>query len=149
MLLWQPPHGTLDVGRDVRTYIFFTIMAALKDKISAYLETGSAPQSQLYAAFTPAYHRDSIYKAVNVLKNEQQVIDHAAELQLSVTGRAALRERIPYFRFRDHEWDGLWRLVFFDIPEQERSHRDRFRKHLKAHGFGLWPEFGLGFSVCA
>lgn len=29
------------------------------------------------------------------------------------------------------KWDGLWRIVIFDIPEKERHLRDIFRQHLK------------------
>ncbi len=32
-------------------------------------------------------------------------------------------------------WDGKWRVLVFDIPEDSRIARDRFRKLLKQHGF--------------
>lgn len=33
-------------------------------------------------------------------------------------------------------WDGLWRMVIYAIPEQNRSQRDQLRKILAWHGFG-------------
>ncbi len=33
------------------------------------------------------------------------------------------------------EWDGKWRIVVFDIPEQKRLVRDLFRRNLKKWGF--------------
>ncbi|MBI4036765.1 hypothetical protein HY386_02730 [Candidatus Daviesbacteria bacterium] len=33
------------------------------------------------------------------------------------------------------EWDGKWRIVVFDIPEQKRLIRDLFRRNLKKWGF--------------
>lgn len=33
------------------------------------------------------------------------------------------------------EWDGKWRLIIFDIPEDARDKRDKFRKLLKENGF--------------
>lgn len=33
------------------------------------------------------------------------------------------------------KWDGLWRLVLFDIPEKKRAFRDVLRQHLKEIGF--------------
>ncbi len=33
------------------------------------------------------------------------------------------------------QWDGGWRMVFFDIPEEKRKHRDYLRKILKLIGF--------------
>lgn len=32
-------------------------------------------------------------------------------------------------------WDGKWRIVIFDIPEQKRLVRDLFRRNLKKWGF--------------
>lgn len=36
---------------------------------------------------------------------------------------------------RPKKWDGLWRLVLFDIPEKQRMFRDVLRNHLKIMGF--------------
>jgi phenylacetic acid degradation operon negative regulatory protein len=33
-------------------------------------------------------------------------------------------------------WDGLWRMVIYAIPEQNRPQRDQLRKILAWHGFG-------------
>lgn len=33
------------------------------------------------------------------------------------------------------EWDGRWRIVFFDVPESKRPLRDYLRNVLKRHGF--------------
>jgi phenylacetic acid degradation operon negative regulatory protein len=33
------------------------------------------------------------------------------------------------------EWDELWRVVIFDIPEEKRSTRNKFRRKLKELGF--------------
>ncbi len=34
-------------------------------------------------------------------------------------------------------WDGKWRMVIFDIPEEARSERDRLRSLLKKNGFEI------------
>jgi phenylacetic acid degradation operon negative regulatory protein len=33
------------------------------------------------------------------------------------------------------KWDGIWRIVFFDIPEKQRHKRDYFRSIIKMIGF--------------
>lgn len=33
------------------------------------------------------------------------------------------------------EWDGKWRIVIFDIPEERRIIRNLFRRNLKKWGF--------------
>ncbi|MEK7618089.1 MAG: CRISPR-associated endonuclease Cas2 [Patescibacteria group bacterium] len=40
------------------------------------------------------------------------------------------------------EWDGKWRQVIFDIPEDTKDKRDKLRRLLKKHGF-----YGLQASV--
>jgi len=35
------------------------------------------------------------------------------------------------------KWDGRWRLVLFDVPISENSHRRRLRRYLQQKGFGL------------
>ncbi len=34
-------------------------------------------------------------------------------------------------------WDGVWRIVFFDIPEPMKTKRDQFAARLKHLGFGV------------
>ncbi len=36
---------------------------------------------------------------------------------------------------KKHQWDGKWRMVFFDIPEDKRQYRDYLRNTLKLIGF--------------
>lgn len=37
--------------------------------------------------------------------------------------------------FQDQDWDGKWRIVIFDIPEEKRIIRNLFRRNLKKWGF--------------
>lgn len=41
---------------------------------------------------------------------------------------------------REDEWDGKWRVVIFDIPEQKRVIRNLFRRRLKKWGFQRWQQ---------
>ena len=34
-----------------------------------------------------------------------------------------------------YKWDGKWRIIFFDVPEKKRAHRDYLRSIIKAVGF--------------
>lgn len=40
----------------------------------------------------------------------------------------------------EKEWDGRWRLVFWDIPEENRAARDVLRDKLKQLGFIRWQK---------
>ena len=33
-------------------------------------------------------------------------------------------------------WDGVWRMVIFDIPSHQNSYRQKLRRYLKVNGFG-------------
>ncbi len=37
--------------------------------------------------------------------------------------------------FEEKDWDGKWRVVIFDIPEEKRIIRNLFRRNLKKWGF--------------
>ncbi|MBI2327574.1 CRISPR-associated endonuclease Cas2 [Candidatus Curtissbacteria bacterium] len=37
-------------------------------------------------------------------------------------------------------WDGVWRLVIFDIPERHTRVRDTLRRRLKEWGFNKWQK---------
>jgi phenylacetic acid degradation operon negative regulatory protein len=66
--------------------------------------------------------------------------DHAAPndrmYRLTWQGRLhALGGRDPQARW-SREWDGRWRLVLFDVPTAQNSHRTRLRRYLRDKGFG-------------
>lgn len=55
-------------------------------------------------------------------------------LKLTDLGRDALGLEV------EEEWDGKWRIVIFDIPEQKRVIRNLFRRRLKEWGFKKWQQ---------
>jgi phenylacetic acid degradation operon negative regulatory protein len=57
-------------------------------------------------------------------------------LRLTEAGRLeALGGRDPEACWR-RRWDGRWRLVLFDVPEAQRSARNKLRRYLQDRGFG-------------
>lgn len=44
----------------------------------------------------------------------------------------------PFFRFLKREWDGKWRILSYEIPEQRRELRDRLRRQVAGWGLGPW-----------
>lgn len=56
-------------------------------------------------------------------------------LELSTLGKNKLKRKFSYIDFQNKEWDGLWRLVIFDIKEIKKKMRDLFREKLKELGF--------------
>src|SRR5688572_27376698 len=50
--------------------------------------------------------------------------------------RRVLGGRDPVERW-NRAWDGLWRMVFYDVPETEHVARDQLREYLAGEHFGL------------
>ncbi|OGN01862.1 MAG: hypothetical protein A3B91_04830 [Candidatus Yanofskybacteria bacterium RIFCSPHIGHO2_02_FULL_41_29] len=48
---------------------------------------------------------------------------------------AFIQAELNLHRREGYKWDGGWRMVFFDVPESKRAHRDYLRKVLKTVGF--------------
>lgn len=54
-------------------------------------------------------------------------------LKLTDSGREVISGSI--IEFEQPNWDGKWRIVIFDIPEEKRVIRNLFRRNLKKWGF--------------
>jgi len=52
-------------------------------------------------------------------------------------GKARLIKEIPLLRFQKRRWDGKWRQIVFDIPEEMKPKREILRKKLNCLGFGM------------
>src|SRR5882724_12545754 len=85
--------------------------------------------------------RNRLYRQVEALEG-QQLLERDSRApddrvyRLTWQGRLhALGGRDPQARW-SREWDGRWRLVVFDVPMAQNSHRARLRRHLRARGFG-------------
>lgn len=72
-------------------------------------------------------------------KNEVQK-DPASQPEYRITekGIHALSLEFPFFRHLKGEWDGLWRIISYEIPEKKRDLRDRLRREMRGWGLGPW-----------
>lgn len=57
---------------------------------------------------------------------------------LTDVGFAEVGTEFPYFRFLKHDWDGVWRVLSYEIPEKKRELRDRLRREVASWGLGPW-----------
>jgi phenylacetic acid degradation operon negative regulatory protein len=86
-------------------------------------------------------YRNGLLRQVSTLEQQQLVErDPGAPddrmYRLTWQGRLrALGGRDPQARWA-REWDGRWRLVLFDVPTAQNSHRVRLRRYLQHKGFG-------------
>ena len=86
-------------------------------------------------------YRNGLLKQIAMLETKKFLErDHAVPddrvYRLTWQGRLhALGGRDPQARW-SREWDGRWRLVLFDVPTAQNSHRKRLRRYLRDKGFG-------------
>lgn len=87
--------------------------------------------------------RRRVYQAVQRMKRREllvrKVINGREELVISKKGQQALgdSELDALSITRQNRWDGRWRVVMFDIPEEKRAARNALTAHLK--GIGMYP----------
>ena len=79
-------------------------------------------------------YKGSLSKALYELRHRGYLeeIEIGNTKALRLTGKAKLK---IISKGRKQKWDGLWRLVAFDIEETKKKTRDIFRDKLKSLGF--------------
>ena len=76
-----------------------------------------------------AVHRLGKHGYIKKYKNEDQLV-----LELTDAGR----DWVMKHGWDESNWDGIWRIVVFDVPESHRKARDALRGKLKGWGFDIW-----------
>lgn len=69
------------------------------------------------------------------VKSDGQVV-----YRITSPGRIKIIYDIPLARFTSKKWDGVWRLVSFDVPEKKSGVRASLRRKLRELGFGMLQE---------
>lgn len=106
------------------------------------------PYKLLYRDLEKIAKRNSVYQALRRAEKggfvRKKIIDEEIYIALTKFGRDRLKKlkNKPDFdmKVEDKEWDGKYRLVFFDIPEKNRAVRDLLRSKLKKLGFVGWQK---------
>jgi len=86
-------------------------------------------------------YRNGLVRQVAALEKQQLIERNSAApddrvYRLTWQGRLhVLGGRDPQARW-SREWDGRWRLVLFDVPTAQNTHRTRLRRYLRGKGFG-------------
>ncbi len=94
------------------------------------------PYPYLYNSLGHVYDKETINDAVGSLI-KKGLVEGGEDKGLRITSVGADIKKALY-RQRQQDWDGQWRVVFFDIPEARRVVRDGLRFELKKLGFGRW-----------
>lgn len=111
------------------------LLTALENSVDASIRiTDFAYHHYRYIHDTPNLPKSSLSKAIHRLKAKGLIkkshIDDHVVIELTNLGKNFLA-----INNSAEEWDGKWRIVAFDIPEQKRIVRNLFRRNLKKWGF--------------
>lgn len=93
----------------------------------------------------PDYKQPSVYAVVSKMVKVGEIersINTRGDAMLRITARGGrlLNQAMPFRKLQRKRWDGIWRLVVFDIPEKRKTSRDVLRMKLKSLGFGMWQK---------
>lgn len=64
--------------------------------------------------------------------------DKTSQIVMKLTSLG--KDALGHMSILEESWDGKFRLVIFDIPEQKRAVRNLFRRRLKDWGFKNWQK---------
>lgn len=122
-------------------YQILLFLAGGHDYLNKTDEATFRSYSEIYTYFAER-NKGAIRKTIEkLLRNgdiEKIVEDDISKFRITIRGRFKLFSEIPLTKFKEEGWDGLWRIVIFDIPEKEKKQRDGLREKLKELGFGKW-----------
>ncbi len=80
----------------------------------------------------------SMLKEGLIEKQESEESNQISQYRITDKGYDRICLQFPAFRFLKNDWDGLWRIISYEIPESKRHLRDRLRREMKGWGLGPW-----------
>jgi len=98
------------------------------------------------ALYLPGYsgNKQSFHQLLSLEEKIGEIVkeEKNGEVYLKLVSKAGsfFNEKISLKELAKKEWDGLWRLVIFDIKEVDRVVRNKLREKLKKLGFAMWQE---------
>lgn len=115
--------------------ISYILLTALEKTIDGYVKFDDFVNNPYRYAFGSEREvkKSELAQALKRLKEndfiKQDMVEDEVILKLTETGRDLIGAD------GEKEWDGKWRIVIFDVPEQKRLIRNMFRRNLKKWGF--------------
>lgn len=112
------------------------MVSDLSHAILLLIKTSPVSVDEVVGTLQVLFGRQVVAKRVSDLKYQGSLkTNNKHKLQLTTKGLAALETlRIPNIK-QPKSWDGYWRVVIYDIPENQRQARNKIRDLLKKLGF--------------
>lgn len=84
------------------------------------------------------YDRKRAYTGFKNLERRGVIERNGIQYKFTKTGKDWLeRSQIKYFKLQNKKWDGYWRVVIFDIPQEYSKKRNILRRRLQWWGLHM------------
>ncbi len=130
------------VGRMAGSYRFLLALGAVGGEISGALAHQLWEKVSTKARLAQAYRRLQATGKIEV--HGAGPVDERI-IRLTADGQSECRAGVDPPALWARPWDGIWRIVAFDIPEIDASLRTRLRRRLHEHRFG-WLQNSVWIS---
>lgn len=126
----------------VKKKITNAILFVLEKAIDGYVYMEDfAYNTHMHAFGMRDVKKSSMASALARLREKGYIDKDRFEERLIIKLTEAGRDWIMSNKSDDEiEWDGVWRLVIFDIPEEHKRVRNILRRRLKIWGFTNWQK---------
>lgn len=116
------------------------VLLALEKAVDGYVRFEDFTyHSYRYHYGAPELKKSALAAALRRLRTagyiERDINQGRVIFKLTALGKETLHPE-----FDENKWDGRWRIVMFDIPENKRTVRDLLRRRLKEWGFKQWQK---------
>jgi len=99
--------------------------------VSASFAAPNLPQ-----AFRDSNKKYTLQRSFHNVYDKNLILLSGEKVYLSKRGREMLEKmEVEEIDIQKEEWDGIWRIVSYDIPNELKKERDYFRKRLREWGF--------------
>src|SRR3989344_4076427 len=117
-------------------YNFIKVADDLVDaigKLDGYLDRESLEWKLMRSAgFDPR----QIYNGYKNLEKRGLIKNHGNNFKFTSAGvKWYKNSHFKYFRNKSKKWDGKWRIIIFDIPQELHRERNILRRRLRSMGF--------------
>lgn len=114
------------------------ILFALEKAADGYLALDyfSKSGTSVFYGYEPP--KTNLSNTVHRLYKRGYITKYRSEDQLVLKLTEAGRDWVLKHGLDESKWDGIWRIVIFDIPESHKRARQALRNKLKEWGFVIW-----------
>ena len=116
----------------------------LAEEVRDPLKIVSKSYENMYGWIPTQYKRTNfnhlVWRNLKTGYIEKIIKDGEPYFRLTSIGKNKIERDFPFLAFQNKKWDRKWRVVIFDIQEELKQTRERFRSKLKELGFGMLQE---------